>query len=59
MTARIYDPTKQCHGKVRHQTRRDAKRMIRQRYAGDKMLRAYPCVWCGFFHVGHRRKEAA
>lgn len=41
----------ECAGKVRHLTRRDARRVAR-RYPGER-LNPYCCGHCGFWHLGH------
>ncbi|MEM8873642.1 MAG: hypothetical protein AAGD32_05220 [Planctomycetota bacterium] len=62
-----------CTGKVRHATRRSARKHARglnqrQRKTGKYRVAAYRCDYCGGYHVGHqfdgtvreaRRKECA
>ena len=51
---------RQCDQKVAYSTfteaRREAKRMHKKFRA---QFAAYPCHWCGVFHVGHVRSHAA
>ena len=43
----------ECGNKVRYQDRAAAKRAIRRLQGRDGRLRAYPCSWCPWFHIGH------
>lgn len=46
-----------CRGKIRHETKTDAKRARRQmRLQGEAApgeLEAYRCPHCGYWHLGH------
>ncbi len=63
---------KACAGKVRHATESDAKihlaklvhklrRVIPEKTGIDNggFVHAYPCPWCGGWHVGHPKKRRA
>lgn len=48
-----------CLGKTRFLTRRQAKRRANQiRRTGGGAMRAYPCKFCPFHHIGHRPGNA-
>lgn len=47
---------KSCAQKVRFQTRGEAKK-ARSHTRGSGPLSVYPCLFCGFFHLGHLPKE--
>lgn len=40
-------------GKVRYQSRRQAKRTLRKESHWDQNMSAYPCPTSTFFHLGH------
>jgi len=52
-TAPRVDPARQCYGKVRHLSRRAARR-ARKVTAVDagRHLTIYRCPWCDFLHLG-------
>lgn len=48
------DPERSCRSKQVYLTRADARRIERlmsRRYRAA--FRAYPCRWCGNYHLGH------
>lgn len=45
----------QCDGKVRHESREKA--MITIKKMNNDKLHAYHCVFCGFWHAGHKWAE--
>lgn len=50
-------PERSCEGKRAHETREAANQaaaLLRRR--GD-VVQCYHCVWCGCWHVGHRRQR--
>jgi hypothetical protein len=52
---------KSCKGKMRHKDELGAieaiRRMIRDGFNKKWELLFYKCTFCGFWHVGHPRKE--
>jgi hypothetical protein len=52
-TAPRVDPARQCHGKVRHLSRRAARRARRSTPAAPgRHITIYRCPWCSFLHLG-------
>ena len=48
----------QCAGKVKHATRRDARRARRQTPKdGGAHMHIYVCPWCRRFHIGHQPSD--
>lgn len=56
MTARRYSPESQCRGKVRYETKAEAKEATRRTERTLGRMHAYRCD-CGWFHIGHRPKH--
>ena len=44
---------KSCTGKLKHKSKRDADRQAKRDF-----LTSYRCVYCGFWHVGHKVKAS-
>lgn len=46
-----------CDGKRRYATKRGAEGVVIAiaRQQKDETITSYKCVFCGFWHVGHRR----
>lgn len=44
--------TSTCEGKVRHSSRKEAKRVARTSHPGTR-LQQYECAFCGWWHNGH------
>ena len=42
-----------CQGKVRYETKAEAKSRIKRVAGFAGTLRAYRCPYCGYFHIGH------
>lgn len=48
-----------CQGKSRFPTRKTAKKRANEiRRTGGPAMRAYPCHFCGLYHLGHRPGHA-
>ena len=50
----MYPEQRGCRSKQTYLTRADARRIERvmsRRY--HEAFRAYPCRWCGYYHLGH------
>lgn len=54
MAPRRFSPESQCIGKQRYPRKADAKRAARRVEQNFGRMRAYRCVHCGSFHIGHR-----
>lgn len=59
MTSRTYSAATQCDGKLRYDTKADAKRAAkRSEQHGCGRLHVYRCGHCGRFHLGHKPTQA-
>jgi hypothetical protein len=48
--------TNSCKGKVRHPSKRMARKEVRRMWLSRReRVFAYKCAFCKFWHVGHRR----
>lgn len=53
----VFSPESQCHGKRRFATKADARRSNTMTVAhGGDRLKAYRCVHCDGWHLGHHVK---
>lgn len=59
----VYNPVRQCEGKLQYQSKRYAKRIALLTTSGlgpgegrenPRKAGTYRCPWCGFWHVGHK-----
>lgn len=62
LLSRITNPHRnQCAGKHKHKSRGKAEAQVRslvKRFDKDVAdFDIYQCIYCGFFHCGHRREE--
>jgi hypothetical protein len=61
MSANSFPGTRQCAGKRRYATKKDAKRAAVHATStiggGNRPLIAYRCENCGGFHIGHKAYE--
>jgi hypothetical protein len=51
----VYDPARQCIGKLGYSSKAKAKRHGRRAEGTIGRLFAYRCPHCSLFHLGHRR----
>jgi hypothetical protein len=47
-----YLPSSKCIGKIRYNSQQSADVVVRR--SRDNGMESYYCVYCGFFHVGHK-----
>jgi hypothetical protein len=50
----VYDPARQCNGKMGYASKAKAKRHGRRAEGKIGRLVAYRCPHCRLFHLGHR-----